>query len=548
MNKILYFLFLYIFCFVSCKSETDRLFSSAESLMDAHPDSALILLKKVDAENLTSQSMQAKFALLYSHALEKNYIDVTNDSLINIAFNYYDRQKNSHEKMLANYLLARVYYNNESYVQSQKHNLKAKSIAKDLGNEFYVGLVNYNLYDIYTVTHQYAEALKAAEESIDAFRRADKLSYLDWAFVEKATVLLHNDSIETAKHLLDSIYCNALVKGDSLLAESCNHLYISYYIRCKDQASRDSVLEYKNRVKTLYDEDRIKIASYYMSVNEMDSARIYLEQMNPGKTDYATNFNNYELARYYHSIGDSDRAYEIINKTMEGFVNTFESFLQNGISSCQSDFYKSIAEEEREKSEKERNLFVFFGLAVLILAVFAYIQYRKRLKRNREELAATMEMATALQKEIGESRKSSDLLKEKVSKLLQKQFEPLSELCEIYFHAQYNKQKENDVYKKVKTIVQGFQQEEKQNEIMAIIDKYGDNIVTRIFEDASDKNISFTQREKSLLLFVLSGFHPTTISFLLNLSMTNYYTTKSRLKNKLHTIDTAIANKVLINF
>ena len=57
----------------------------AEAVMNEHPDSALNLLKGIEQPELQTREHHARYALLYSQALDKNYIDLTNDSLINIA-------------------------------------------------------------------------------------------------------------------------------------------------------------------------------------------------------------------------------------------------------------------------------------------------------------------------------------------------------------------------------------------------------------------------------------------------------------------------------
>ena len=50
-----------------------------EALLQNKPDSALTILKQFKREG--SQAEQAKYALLYSAALDKNHIKITDDSL-----------------------------------------------------------------------------------------------------------------------------------------------------------------------------------------------------------------------------------------------------------------------------------------------------------------------------------------------------------------------------------------------------------------------------------------------------------------------------------
>ena len=69
----------------------DESLDRAESCMSAIPDSALMILELIDSLHFDSRSQSARYALLKSIALDKNYIDRTDDSLINIAVSYYRR-------------------------------------------------------------------------------------------------------------------------------------------------------------------------------------------------------------------------------------------------------------------------------------------------------------------------------------------------------------------------------------------------------------------------------------------------------------------------
>lgn len=68
----------------ACKNTKDveTELHKADAYMDEHPELALEALEAIDAEELTTRKIQAKYALMYSMALDKNYIDVTNDSII----------------------------------------------------------------------------------------------------------------------------------------------------------------------------------------------------------------------------------------------------------------------------------------------------------------------------------------------------------------------------------------------------------------------------------------------------------------------------------
>ena len=81
-------LILLAICFITgCQGGKDTvsvLLTEADALMYESPDSALTILKSIGQADLQTEEHLAHYALLYSQALDKNYIDVTNDSLINI--------------------------------------------------------------------------------------------------------------------------------------------------------------------------------------------------------------------------------------------------------------------------------------------------------------------------------------------------------------------------------------------------------------------------------------------------------------------------------
>ena len=97
---------------VSCSDRTAlmQLESVASYIKDA-PARALDELDSLHQAGISGREANAKYALLYSMALDKNYIDKTNDSLINIAVAWYRHHGNADEKLKAYYYQGRIYQN-----------------------------------------------------------------------------------------------------------------------------------------------------------------------------------------------------------------------------------------------------------------------------------------------------------------------------------------------------------------------------------------------------------------------------------------------------
>ena len=102
------------FAFLGCSSRQKRELSHIEDLLYQYPDSALILLDKLDPEDNISSEMKARYALLMSIALDKNYIDMTEDSIIRPAVDYYSLHQGKY-RMLSWYYCGLVSLNAHSY-------------------------------------------------------------------------------------------------------------------------------------------------------------------------------------------------------------------------------------------------------------------------------------------------------------------------------------------------------------------------------------------------------------------------------------------------
>lgn len=78
-----------LLCWGCKQTDVTQVLDRAETCMAERPDSSLYLLRTLDKRHISGSLRKARYALLYSQALDKNYIDVDNDSLIRVAVDYY---------------------------------------------------------------------------------------------------------------------------------------------------------------------------------------------------------------------------------------------------------------------------------------------------------------------------------------------------------------------------------------------------------------------------------------------------------------------------
>lgn len=106
-----------IFCMFSCSRHSahwDTL-RHADAYMEEHPDNALAALQRINAQELAGKEEKAKYALLLSMALDKNYVDKTDFEVLQPAIDYYQSHGTATDKLRTYYYQGRIYQNQQKH-------------------------------------------------------------------------------------------------------------------------------------------------------------------------------------------------------------------------------------------------------------------------------------------------------------------------------------------------------------------------------------------------------------------------------------------------
>lgn len=120
----------------SCNRNTPILeqMDMAENLMNTKPDSALTILENIPVTNIKGKEIAARYALLKSMALDKNYIDTTTFDVLQPAIDYYLKKGSPDEKLRTYYYQGRIYQNqgdDDSAMQSFLNGRDLKQVVTD---------------------------------------------------------------------------------------------------------------------------------------------------------------------------------------------------------------------------------------------------------------------------------------------------------------------------------------------------------------------------------------------------------------------------------
>ncbi|MDE5876884.1 MAG: hypothetical protein K2H47_05235 [Muribaculaceae bacterium] len=137
MRSLFYIVILLIVTGCRFSSSQTKVLDEAQCLMHSDPDAALSKLNAVDVSEFQDSATMARWALLYSEAIVVNRLSVPNDTIVNIAIDYYGRHHLNDEFRKASSLKVLIQASGRSdtlatalYLQKEKEFLLYKERAK----------------------------------------------------------------------------------------------------------------------------------------------------------------------------------------------------------------------------------------------------------------------------------------------------------------------------------------------------------------------------------------------------------------------------------
>ena len=161
-----------------------------EQIMAEQPDSALYILEHLPNPTKLTGEAQALYALLLTQARYKNYIPVTNDSLIRIAENYYLQHPDSLHKAWTFFYAAQIYRDAGLPRKALAYFQKAEQVSKHLENNYFKTLL-FGVWGDFLLPEstnnqcilKYKQSLHYAELTLDTTRQISILLNLSWGYV-----------------------------------------------------------------------------------------------------------------------------------------------------------------------------------------------------------------------------------------------------------------------------------------------------------------------------------------------------------------------------
>lgn len=381
---------VFVLCMFSCQTRVGKRLFEIDSLLNIKPDSALFALNQIGESNLFKTKDKAYYALLKSSAFDKNYIDVTNDSLINIAVDYFSNHRNRYNRMRSFYYHGIVRMNAKSYPAAIVSLEKAEKDALYLRDLRFLGLIYRNMGSIYNSSSNFAEAKKYTRMAINAFQRNQDTLYADYAKYSLAVQFL-NEGIhwDSCRVLLNDVRKSHVPKSLKEQAE----IRLAYtYVALQDSLQKAIDIYQSHPVSQFWNTDFGYSAIAYALLGDKESA---VKQMTAG---YNKAKNNLEISRLHSLLyridsleGNYSLALRKVSDAMSIQDSAFRAHLQESVFTAQRDYYQQESAIQSIRLQKQRVYFtstsIFLLLMLLIVVMIIKNKRKEQDARWQEQMA-----------------------------------------------------------------------------------------------------------------------------------------------------------------
>lgn len=367
--------------------------AQAENIMYTCPDSALHILERMTPPKTTDKHQHATWCLLLSQAQIKNYAKLNTDSMISIAYKYFQQQDNPQRKALAGYLEG-IYYNDERHdaETALKYYLEAATEIEKTEDYQLAHLIYAGIGDIYAyrslvdyATSAYQKAYDFAKLSNNKTYIASSLAYIGRVYSIKPDMDKAIDYYEAAIKVAKEINDNPVLTS-SIISELAS-------VHARILNNKQALIYALEALRINKDKESLQnyltVGNIYRQLKMNDSAQYYLDRATTSDNIY-TACGAYQSLYYLNRTKPQNYA-----KTMiycDKFYTYIDSIakIKHGreiIAMKEKYDHEKLMNEKKTlqiKNEQiiRNNLYILL-LIVIIIACLIFLYQRKLIQKER---------------------------------------------------------------------------------------------------------------------------------------------------------------------
>lgn len=508
----------------SVKERLDR----AEACMNSDPELASRTIDSIDSRMLVTRSRRARYRLLKSMILDKNFIDTTDVSLIMPAVEYYRRHGTPTDKMRAYYYLGVVYSNAGNISKSLLSYMKADEESIMTDDYYTISLLKYSIANAFSLDYNTAEELKYIKDAYDyAVLAGDSIGV--WYYIAAlADSYNNNGKLDIADSLYESLMISR-IRDTSFFVQQIRRYAKSLVLR-----------ENINPEKSIELFEKSSILSGNKRVDSKQGAYAYALEMAGYPSEADSVFSSISLQddmeitdTYKYMICKHRGDFKGALFSLENAVDVQDSIvlrsLKQSFLALQKEYFKDKSLDEKKQKEREsfkmKATLLFLLLIIVIFLIYVFITRLKEAERDVKILE--------WQKMINVKDATINQLQEQYFMALRDKFNIINSLCSDYFlPAQRNKKE--IIYRNVERVVLKLRADAvSQKSLQAVINEKMDGFINRIRAAIP----SHQEKDFAFISYLAIGLDAKTISLLMNIQVDTVYTKKARLKKEIEALE-----------
>ena len=540
----------------SCAPLRDRrTLNDMEALMPERPDSALAVLRGLQPRDLPGFHVRPLHALLLSEALDKNYIDLTDDSLALAAHKYYGEHGSKLHRLKSWYYLGRIRFNAGNYAEAVICYNKALEYAEALTNYHYMGLINREIANAYDSVWDEYHAVDYIQKSIDAFQQGNEIRYSEYSKLALARLFRNQKDDNNSLRILNELTSHS---SDAYILASAYELIALIQLSKKNPDIEDiEVNMNRARIGVFLPENASRLSNLAIvrqMAGDSDSALFYISKasnaVNSMEDSISVVFSRYTIA---NTAGDVLQAKTLLEDYLALQDPAIYDKLKQSISFYQGNYYQN---ESRMNALKARMRAQSYGIVIILLVLLAlYLLSKNRKQRAQiiEEMARTSEVQQDLiimsneNKEIG--RAVATLFENRLNILqtLSDKYDLLDEAYEKKRRENTEKLSRDELVYSFRDMMRDLRKDKDINISMEeILNSWKGGIMKKfrsVFGADSSSGIRMSEEDFELAPYYFSGMKQKTISYLTGFTENAIKVRKYRIKQKIENLNATFAEE-----
>ncbi|MCL1933366.1 MAG: hypothetical protein FWF53_06125 [Candidatus Azobacteroides sp.] len=417
-----YFFFFIVFvslsAFWSCGSDSEKaagILQAAENAVEQHPDSTLALLDSIQNPYELNREHHARYLLLLVQAKYKNDKDISNDTLIFRARNYFKKANDIKHWALAAFYSGRVLEARQKPQQALTAFLEAESIAVPTQDPTLIGFIQYNIGAALFQNGLYDDAIVKFKQAAWNFSQKEKdlkKEIMSLCFI--GSNFVGNNNADSAFFYFNEALSKATTISDSTdIADILLNMGVTFIETGKTEEAKAKLTEALQFGKDSIQQAKINLnlARAYSDNNMPDSAGFYisraieLTQKSNDKTLQASIF--YYAAQIEEKNGNCKASLEHYKQYSDYLSSVYDEWQSVNFLEIQKKYdFELLQNAKRKLTIEKLSYALLFLIATLILSGFALTVSYKR-KRDRETIVSAEQEIYRLKKII-DNRSSNE--------------------------------------------------------------------------------------------------------------------------------------------